>query len=80
MVVVIMISVPFGIGFDREPALDVGNLAGGVEQAAGKEAIGRCFVRCGIEDGRGRIEPAQPGSEGVAAALMFRRGEEIGLW
>ena len=28
--------VRFGIGFGREPALDVGDLAGGIEQAAGR--------------------------------------------
>jgi hypothetical protein len=58
VVVVIMMCTSFGIGFGREPALDVGNLASGVEQAAGQEAIGRRFVCRGIEDGRSGIELA----------------------
>src|SRR5215831_6610770 len=63
---VMMMMVIVRISFGGEPFFDIGNLFVGIVEAAAEDAIGCRLAFGGVENGRCRIEYAQPPHDAVA--------------
>ncbi len=67
------------IGFRRQPAVDVGDFAIGVVEAAAEQRLRRCFVLRRIEDRRRRIERMQTRQQDLIRIAALGRVEQVSL-
>src|SRR6185369_17477556 len=75
VVMMVVMTVAVRVGFGGKPFLHIRDFPIGVVKPAPEQPVGGCFAFGSIKDGRGRVEPAEPGNNSLSFGLVH----EVGL-